>query len=142
MNAAHLFGERRKGALPPPPYTVQVQVQRRNPMRVQAQNELYLQAFSMAAQGRQNFPLTALFELLQVDGKDRILPVLRQVEQDQKVMQEAAAQLEQMGQENEALKEMVGNLQQALETQDVSSRSGMYPDEETTDDPLPDVAAI
>ena len=142
MNAAHLFGERRKGALPPPPYTVQVQVQRRNPMRVQAQNELYLQAFSMAAQGGQNFPLTALFELLQVDGKDRILPVLRQVEQDQKVMQEAAAQLEQMGQENEALKEMVGNLQQALETQDVSSRSGMYPDEETTDEPLPDVAAI
>jgi len=47
-----------------------------------------------------------------------------------------------MGQENEALKEMVGNLQQALETQDTSTRAGMYPDEETTDEPLPDVAAI
>lgn len=142
MSAGHLFGAGRKGAMPPPPYTVQVQVQRRNPMRVQAQNELFMQAYAMAAQGGQQFPLEVLFEMMQVDGKERVAEALQKAGQEQQIMQEAAARLEQMGQENEALKEMVMNLQQALETQDDTSRTGMYPDEETTDEPLPDVAAI
>ena len=78
-----LFGKHWHGdtALPPPPYTVQVQVQRRNPLRQQAQNELFLQAYSMSVRAGQFFPLSVLFELLQVDGKERILPVLRQLEQ-------------------------------------------------------------
>ena len=69
-----LFGQ---GLFPTPPYTVQVQVQRRNPLRQQAQNELVLQAYQMSAQAGQHFPLSTLFELLQVEGKERILPVLR-----------------------------------------------------------------
>ena len=73
-----LFGQ---GICPAPPYTVQVQVQRRNPLRQQAQNELVLQAYQMSAQAGQYFPLSTLFELLQVEGKERILPVLRQNEQ-------------------------------------------------------------
>lgn len=64
----------------PPPYIVQVQVQRRNPLRQQAQNELFMQAYQMAAQAGQAFPLSVLFELLSVDGKERILPVLREIE--------------------------------------------------------------
>ncbi len=67
--------------LPPPPYTVQVQVQRRNPLRQQAQNDLFLQAYQLSAQAGQYFPLSALIELLNVDGKERILPVLRENEQ-------------------------------------------------------------
>ena len=72
-----LFGA---GLFPAPPYTVQVQVQRRNPLRQQAQNELVLQAYQMSAQAGQHFPLSTLFELLQVEGKERILPVLRENE--------------------------------------------------------------
>ena len=72
-----LFGE---GLFPAPPYTVQVQVQRRNPLRQQAQNELVLQAYQLSAQAGQHFPLSTLFELLQVEGKERILPVLRENE--------------------------------------------------------------
>ena len=72
-----LFGQ---GCFPAPPYTVQVQVQRRNPLRQQAQNELVLQAYQMSAQAGQHFPLSTLFELLQVEGKERILPVLRENE--------------------------------------------------------------
>ena len=72
-----LFGQ---SVFPAPPYTVQVQVQRRNPLRQQAQNELVLQAYQMSAQAGQHFPLSTLFELLQVEGKERILPVLRENE--------------------------------------------------------------
>lgn len=78
-----LFGKHPVGgpsALPPPPYTVQVQVQRRNPLRQQAQNELFLQAYSMSVQAGQYFPLSVLFQLLQVDGKERILPVLERLD--------------------------------------------------------------
>lgn len=67
-------------AMTPPPYIVQVQVQRRNPLRQQAQNELFMQAYEMAAQAGQAFPLSVLFDLLAVDGKERILPVLKELE--------------------------------------------------------------
>ncbi len=79
-SAQRLFGAS-EGSTPPPPYIVQVQVQRRNPLRQQAQNELFLQAYRMSAETGQYFPLSALFELLHVDGKERILPLLRQNEQ-------------------------------------------------------------
>lgn len=89
-------GER---TLPPPPYTVQVQVQRRNPLRQQAQNDLFLQAYQLSAQAGQYFPLSALIDLLHVDGKERILPVLRENEQ-------LPVQLAQADREKQDLKEM------------------------------------
>lgn len=87
---ARLLGEGRAE----PPYAVRVQVQRRNPLRQQAQNELFLQAYQMAAEAGQPIPLSALFELLQADGKERILPVLRQIEAQTAyaALREAAAQ--------------------------------------------------
>ena len=106
-----LFGKRKGEALPPPPYSVQVQVQRRNPLRQQAQNELFMQAYSMSAQAGQIFPLSVLFELLQVDGKDRILPVLRATETLTQQMQQMQMQLEQMAAQNQQLIEQTQNLQ-------------------------------
>ena len=70
-------------SMPPPPYTVQVQVQRRNPLRQQAQNELFMEAYAMCAKAGQPFPLSVLFELLQIDGKERVLPVIRETEKRQ-----------------------------------------------------------
>lgn len=97
-----LFGAAQPGAsLPPPPYTVQVQVQRRNPLRQQAQNELFLQAYEMSAKAGQAFPLSMLFELLQVDGKERVLPVIRANEA-------MLARLEALERENEELRAMCG----------------------------------
>lgn len=95
MSPEHLFGKIGK-TLPPPPYTVQVQVQRRNPLQVQAQNELFLQAYSMAAQAQASFPLSTLFELLNVDGKDKILPVLQQNDQMQVLLQQQQQQIQQL----------------------------------------------
>ena len=106
------LGRSDKGHLPPPPYTVQVQVQRRNPLRQQAQNELFMQAYSMAAQAGATFPLSALFELLHVDGKERVLPVLKEFEMHQQQMQQLAQQNEMLTQENAQLKESVQGLKE------------------------------
>lgn len=109
MDAARLMGSKRKkgGALPPPPYAVQVQVQRRNPLRVQAQNDLFIQAYTMAAQAEQAFPLTLLFELLNVDGKERIMPILQAADAQAQQMQALMA-------ENEQLRANEAGLKQAL----------------------------
>ncbi len=112
LDTKKIYGKKPSGkSLPPPPYTVQVQVQRRNPMRVQAQNDLFMQMYTMAAQAQQYFPISVLLELLQVDGKEKILPVIRQNESQAQQMQEMAAQNEQLAQENAQLQEGVGNLQ-------------------------------
>ena len=134
MSSKHLMGADAagKGKLPSPPYHVQIQISRRNPLRVQAQNELYIQAYTMAAQAGQQFPLHMLFELLQVDGKDRVMPVLQNLDQTQQMMQ-------QITQENETLKGQVMSLQQMLSDQDAAMRHGMYAQEEATDQPLPEV---
>ena len=107
LNADHLMGTWQKkgnGLLPAPPYVVQIQIQRRNPLRVAAQNDLMIQAYTMAAQAGQNFPLSTLFELLVVDGKDRVLPKLRQMEDQTAMMQQLQAQTQQLQEENNNLK--------------------------------------
>ena len=109
---SHLFGKSKNAN---PCYTVQVQVQRRNPLRQQAQNELFMQAYSMAAQAGASFPLSVLFELLHVDGKEKILPILKQSETMYQQMQELAAQNEQLMMENQQLNQGVANLQEVVD---------------------------
>lgn len=142
-----LFGKKEKGALPPPPYTVQVQIQRRNPLRQQAQNELFMQAYSMAAQAGAPFPLSVLFRLLHVDGKERILPEIQQFETFQQQMQELAAQNEQLAAQNQQLQAGIQNLQSVndemiaglnAETDAMRGAGGMYPTEGAADQVLPE----
>ncbi len=122
MSPEHLFGTGKKGnTLPPPPYTVQVQVQRRNPLQVQAQNELFLQAYSMAAQANSFFPLYTLFELLNVDGKEKILPVLKQNDQTMDMMKQQQEQIQQ-------LMGMVQNLQKINMQYESAAHSGGNPE--------------
>lgn len=138
-----LYGKTRKRgkALPPPPYSVQVQVQRRNPLRVQAQNELFMQMYSMSAQARQYFPISVLLELLQVDGKEKILPVIRETEQFMQQMQQLMQQNEQLVAQNEQLAAGVQNLQGLNQKYIQAMRKGMYPTQDPTDQALPDVAS-
>ena len=96
--------KKRKNNLAPPPYTVQVQVSRRNPLRIQAQNELYIQAYTMAAQAGQMFPLKVLFELLVVDGKDRIMPILEEVDQTTQLIQSLQQQVQALQESNDNMK--------------------------------------
>jgi hypothetical protein len=108
----HLFGKSKSGRLPVPPYTVQIQVQRRNPLRQQAQNELFMQAYAMAAQAGAPFPLSVLFKMLHVDGKERILPEIVQFETLQQQMQEMASMNEQLTMRNQELEAGIANLQE------------------------------
>jgi hypothetical protein len=108
----HLFGKSKGGRLPVPPYTVQIQVQRRNPLRQQAQNELFMQAYAMAAQAGDPFPLSVLFKMLHVDGKERILPEIIQFETLQQQMQEMASMNEQLTMRNQELEAGIANLQE------------------------------
>lgn len=139
-----LFGKQSSGHMPPPPYTVQVQVQRRNPLRQQAQNELFMQAYSMSAQAGQYFPLSVLFELLHVDGKERILPVLKQNETTQQQMQQMAQQLEQQQAQMQQMAQGMANLQEINEklmsVQDQRGAGSMYPTEEASDTAIPEGA--
>lgn len=115
LSAKYLMGSKAKdGHMPPPPYVVQIQIQRKNPLRVQAQNDLVLQAYTMSAQAGQQFPLSVLFRLLNVDGKENILPVLDQLDTQQQMMQQMQAQMQQMQMENENLKNSLGSYAESL----------------------------
>lgn len=113
MSAKHFFGDtykKAKGAVMPPPYTVQVEVNKRNPARVDAMNEMFMQAFTMAAQAQQYFPLSALFELVNVDGKDRILPIIQENEERQNMMSQLQEQNAQLVEQMAALQKENDNL--------------------------------
>lgn len=96
MDMAGMFGKTGR-AVPPPPYIVQIEINNKNPLRIDQQNEMLMQAYTMAAQAQQSFPLSALFSMLNIEGKDRILPALQAAEAQQQQMQQMAQQIEQMG---------------------------------------------
>jgi len=121
IDTKKLFGKKTKGAVNPPPYTVQIEVSSRDPQRVANQNQMFMEAYTMSAQAQQFFPLSALFEILNLDGKDKILPVIRSNETYQQQMQALQQQVEQMGQqmeqmqaENENLKKTATQMTNAL----------------------------
>lgn len=121
LDAEKFFGRKGRGAVPPPPYMVQVEVKVKDPVRVEAQNQMFMNAFTMAAQAQQFFPLSSLFEMLNIDGKDRLLPVIRENENIQQMIQQLqaqneqmAAQMEQMQKENDSLRRTSNQMTAAL----------------------------
>ena len=110
VDTQRLFGRKTKGAVNPPPYTVQIEVSSRDPQRIANQNQMFMEAYTMSAQAQQFFPLSALFEILNLDGKDKILPVIRNNENYQEQMQQMQQQMEQMGQQMEQMQQENANL--------------------------------
>lgn len=105
-----------------PPYLVKVEVEKRNPVQIQAQNEMFLQAYTMAAQAQQYFPLSALFRIMNIEGKDRLLPIIEANEQKQDMMmqlqqqnEEMAAQMEQLQAENQNLRNATSQMADTLQ---------------------------
>ena len=64
------------------PYAVRIQIQRNNPLRVQAENDLIMQLFNAAAQQNQALDIGLMIRLLQVDGKDRFLKAIEEEKGD------------------------------------------------------------
>jgi hypothetical protein len=122
VDTKRLFGKKGKGGVNPPPYTVQIEVSSRDPQRIANQNQMFMEAYTMSAQAQQFFPLSALFNILNLDGKDKILPVIKANEHYQEQMQALQQQVEQMGQQLEQLQTEKQNLQQmAMQTSDTLS---------------------
>jgi hypothetical protein len=107
------FGKKQKGAVEPPPYSVQIETSSRDPQRIANQNQMFLEAYTMSAQAQQFFPLSALFEILNIDGKDKILPVIKENEHYQEQMQMLQQQVEQMGQQMAQMQQENQNLREA-----------------------------
>ena len=109
-----LFGVRKKGGVNPPPYTVEIEVSSRDPQRIANQNQMFMEAYTMSAQAQQFFPLSALFNILNLDGKDKILPVIQANEHYQEQMQALQQQVEQMGLQMEQMNAENQNLRKAV----------------------------
>ena len=108
-----MFGAKTKGAVNPPPYTVEIEVSSRDPQRIANQNQMFLEAYTMAAQAQQFFPLSSLIKILNIDGKDRILPVIEDNETYQEQMQAMQQQMEQMAQQLQQIQGENENLKKA-----------------------------
>jgi TolA-binding protein len=84
---------------------------------------MFIEAYNMAAQAQQFFPVSALFRILNLDGKDKVLPVIEENEHYQEQMQQLQQQVEQMSQqmeqmqaENMSLKQTANELTNSLAT--------------------------
>lgn len=110
VDSKRLFGKKTGGAVNPPPYTVQIEVSSRDPQRIADQNQMFMEAYTMSAQAQQFFPLSALFRILNLDGKDKILPVIESNETYQKQMQQLQQQVERMQQQMEQMETENQNL--------------------------------
>ena len=143
IDTQKMFGKKTKGAVNPPPYTVQIEVSSRDPQRIANQNQMFMEAYTMSAQAQQFFPLSALFDILNLDGKDKILPVIRKNEHYQEQMQQLQQQVEQMGQQIEELNQANENLKKtathtANALAQVSARNGgTVPPEEAGPEGMP-----
>jgi hypothetical protein len=110
-----MFGKKTNGVIAPPPYTVQIEVSSRDPQRIANQNQMFLEAYNMAAQTPFPIRFSSLLKILNIDGKDRIQPVIEADEKYQEQMQMMQQQIEQMQ----------GQMQQMQEENDSLRRTGM-----------------
>lgn len=123
LDVGKMFGRKTKGAVNPPPYTVQIEVSSRDPQRIANQNQMFIEAYNMAAQAQQFFPVSALFRILNLDGKDKVLPVIEANEHYQEQMQALQQQVEELSQqlqnseaENQSLRRTATDLTNTLAT--------------------------
>lgn len=83
--------------LPKPAYTVRVQVQKNNPLQMQADNEFVMQVAQVCAQAGQPLPPETVVALMEgYRTKSSVLKAVRANSQIQQQMQQMQAQIEQL----------------------------------------------
>ena len=97
-------------AVNPPPYSVQIEVSSRDPQRIANQNQMFMEAYSMAAQTPYPIKLSSLLKMCNLDGKDRIVPLIEADEQYGQQMQALQQQIEQMQAQMEQMQAETDNL--------------------------------
>ena len=110
-----MFGKKGKNNLPPPPYSVEIEISSRDPQRVANQNQMFMEAYSMAAQTPYPIRLSSLLKMCNLDGKDRIIPTIEADEKYNEQMQQLQQQLEQMQMQMQQMQEENANLQKGLD---------------------------
>lgn len=133
VDKVKMFGKG-EGAVNPPPYTVQIEISSRDPQRIANQNQMFMEAYSMAAQTPYPIRLSSLLKIVNIDGKDRILPLIEADEKYFEQMQALQQQVEQMSQQMANLQQQNENLSQAVSDTantmaEVSARRGGNPEE-------------
>ena len=129
IDTMKLFGRRGKERVNPPPYTVQIEVSSRDPQRVANRNQMFMEAFTMSAQTNNPMKLSDLFRILNLDGKENVLPVIEasehyaeQMQALQQQVEQLQAELEQKQVENDNLRTMSSTMKNALSN--MSKRGG------------------
>jgi regulator of replication initiation timing len=132
FNPDLMFGKKPKGDVAPPPYTVQTEVSSRDPQRVANQNQMFMEAYQMAAQTPFPIRFSSLLRILNLDGKDRIQPVIEADEHYQEQMQALQQQLAQiqeqmqgMAEENQSLRQKITDTTNTLAN--VAAKKGSVP---------------
>lgn len=97
-----------------PAYRVNLQIRRRNPLRVEAENQLILKLYEMSAAAGAPMPIESVLELLQVDGKERILPRIREATEQQRVAQAAVEAAQAATEDAQRSREQLEGVKQSL----------------------------
>ena len=109
-------------ALPKPAYTVRVQVQRNNPLQIQADNQFLSNVAQICAQSGQPLPPEAIIRLM--EGYRTKSSVLKMVEQNSRQiaqMEQMQATIEQLTQQLEAARTVAENDAKALGTPSIAA---------------------
>lgn len=106
-----LFGKGKKVVAPP--YSVQIEISSRDPQRIANQNQMFMEAYSMAAQTPYPIRLSSLLKMCNLDGKDRIIPTIEADEHYAEAMQQMQQQLQMMQEQMTKLQQDNDNLKMA-----------------------------
>lgn len=106
------------GGIEKPPYTIRVQVQKKNPLQIQANNQYVLQIAQVCGEAGAPLPPAAVVRLLQgQDNKAQILRELQAADQTQAQIAQLTAQLEQAQAQMEQLAKQNGLQKQVITRQ-------------------------
>ncbi len=130
----------------PPPYSVRIQVQKKNPTRIQAENDLLMSLYNVFAQSKTPISPMAMLNALQVDGKDRIRAAIEEDEARQREEEGKDALIAQLQQQQQALVDKsaqdVGALQQILRMQGSEAQAANPAGAAQTEAPAQGVSAL
>lgn len=95
-----------KRPMPPPPYNVRIQIQKRSPLEMQAWNDQVMQIANLCAQSQMPLPPTAVVGMMRgIEEKSTILRIVTQNDQTRQILQQTMAQAQQAQQQAQAASE-------------------------------------
>lgn len=97
-----------------PAYRVNLQIRRRNPLRIESENQLTLQMYQYSQQSQTPMTLEMLLQLLQIDGKDRISQKLRVLERERQLAAQALNVAQQASDEANASRAQLNDVRQRM----------------------------